>query len=144
MISVIEYNKKYKSDVLALIKKVLFEIFGSKPKKLEIEKGFTQKGSKLLLAKDNDKIIGISGILRQNDSVGRIKKMYILKDYRNKGLGQKLFDKIRKFAKKNKYKRLILSTTPEMQSAIHFYQKNGFKEYKTIKSKNQIFFEKIL
>ena len=70
--------------------------------------------------------------------------MYVARPYRRRGLGRKLYNISELFAKKQGYKKIILSTTPQMKSAIEFYKKNGFKYYNQNKKRNQLYFRKIL
>ncbi len=139
-----KFDKEDKKQVLALIGKILFEIFRVKPKKLELDKGLFKKDAILYVAEDTGKIIGTIGIKKYKKDIARLKKMYLEKFYRGKGVSQKLFEKAQAFAKKSGYKKIILSTTPQMKGAIKFYEKNGFIKYRVNKRKNQIFFYKNL
>ena len=122
-----------------LVKNVLFEIFDSRPEKIE-----QLDNIKLfLVAEDNGKIVATIALIEKNKDFV-VKRLYVDKDYRNKGLAQRLYIKIEDFARKNKIKMLKLSTTPKMKSANIFYKKNGFEETSHNKEANQIFFEKTL
>lgn len=57
---------------------------------------------------------------------------YINAEYRNLGIGQRLYDLFLDFAEKEKYKEIILCTFKEFDKAIKFYEKRGFKLYETI------------
>jgi N-acetylglutamate synthase-like GNAT family acetyltransferase len=135
-----KYNKKDNEQVKQLINKTLWEIFDSKPSKLEDLNDMGKNFEIFLVAEHQNKIIGTIALKRK----GIIKRMYIYKKYRNKGLAKKLYNKIEIFAKKKKIKKLRLSTTPQMKYAINFYTKNGFKKIKENKKTNQVFFEKKL
>ncbi len=139
-----KYRPTDKKQLINLIKKILQEIFKSKPKKLEIDKQFFAKGGILFVLEHNKKIIGSVGIIKHKPKLARLKKTYLQKQFRGTGLAQKLLNKAVNFAKQKGYKKIILSTTSQMKAAIKFYQKHGFKKYKTNKKKNQIFFQKQL
>jgi len=140
--SKIKIRKYIESDIVLvdnLVKNILFEIFNSRPERIE-----ELENIKLfLVVEDGGRVVGtIALIEKSSDFV--VKRLYVDKNYRNKGLAQKLYNKVEDFARKNKIKRLKLSTTPEMKSAIAFYNKNGFNEISRNEDKNQIFFEKEL
>ena len=134
-----KFENKDRKQVITLIGKILYEIFKAKPKGVELGKGLFKKGGVLYVAEEKGKIIGTIGIRKQIGRTARLKKMYIEKSYRGTGLAQKLYNTIESFAKKKRYRKIILSTTPEMKAAIKFYKKQGFVEYMCNKRKNQIF-----
>ena len=53
--------------------------------------------------------------------------MAILPAARGNKIGEKLLTQIEKFAIANRYERLLLSTTPFLDRAIHLYEKFGFR-----------------
>ena len=69
--------------------------------------------------------------------------MYVLKEHRKQGVGEKLFLKAFSFSKKKGYNRIILCTYPEMKEAIKFYKKHGFKEFKN-DGKGEIYLERFI
>jgi len=137
---IVKYRREYEKKVQKLIKTVLFEIFGQH--KLNPFENFEEYAI-FYVTIDKNKVIGSCG-LRTDKNLGTVKRMYVYKNYRNRGLAQKMYNKLEVFAKKNKIKVLELSTTPQMINAIRFYKKNGFKKTgKDIKA-NKIFFRKKL
>ena len=46
---------------------------------------------------------------------------------RGRGIGKLLLQRVEKFASANRYKRLILNTTPFLASAIRLYERFGFQ-----------------
>lgn len=137
-----KFDENDKKQVLALIEKVLYELFKVKPKKIEFDKGLFKKNGILYVAEDKGKIVGIVGIKKHKGGIARLKKMYIEKSYRGTGLSQKLYNKAQSFAESKEYNKIILSTTQQMKAAIRFYEKNGFVKYRINKRTNQIFFYK--
>lgn len=134
-----QYKEKDKEQLIKLIEDCLYQIFKVKPKKIEWDRKVI-----LYVAEYKGKIIGSVGIKKQINGIARLKKMYVAKSYRRKGLGEKLYRKAESFVKKQRYKKIILSTTPQMREAIAFYKKNGFNYYRTNKKRNQLFFRKEL
>ncbi|MBA3286334.1 MAG: MarR family transcriptional regulator, partial [Nitrosopumilus sp.] len=76
---------------------------------------------------ENGKIIGSVGLKKINDQFGEIKKFFVTKEYRGKGVAQKLMKNLFKAALKHKFDILVLGTVDKLYSAHKFYIKNGFK-----------------
>jgi len=138
-------TQKDSLEIKKLVGKVLPEIFKIKtPAKVLKDLDDIKENYVLFyVAEDNGKIVGCAG-LKIYRGKPRLKRMYILKSYRRKGLGQKFLNKVLKYCKDKKYKKIILSTTPQMKKARQFYEANGFKRIKEDKKKNMIFFERKL
>lgn len=133
-----EYKDKDKKRVIKTIKEVLYEIFKQKPTKIDDLNNIKKNFDIFYVVEDNHKIIGTIGLQKHKDKIARLKRLYLKKEYRGKGIGEKLLNRIINFAKL-KYNKIILSTYPEMERAILLYKKNGFKEFKR---NEQIWFEK--
>lgn len=88
-------------------------------------------GHQFFLAEDSDETLGFIGI-EPNYEPGKLKihKIYILPSAQGKGVGKKLFSKIREVAKENRQKTLTLNVNKENKPAIDFYLHSGFKEVK--------------
>jgi len=63
---------------------------------------------------------------------GQIGRMAVLKEYRNQGIGSTLLAFVLQTAAQNRHKKVYLHA---QTSAIHFYEKQGFKAY------GEIFYE---
>jgi ribosomal protein S18 acetylase RimI-like enzyme len=92
--------------------------------------------SEFYFAKDNDHVIGYlklntgaSQTEKQSGNAVEIERIYVLKEYHGKNIGQILCDKAIERAKQNKADYLWLGVWEENPRAIKFYQKNGFVEY---------------
>jgi GNAT superfamily N-acetyltransferase len=104
------------------------------------------------LLKQAGVIIGMGGLRKVRENIGEIKRMYIREEYRGKGYGRALLDKLIKKAKDFGYHKIFLDTGPFLIPAIHLYKSFGFvrrEEYpetevpKQIRSK-WIYMEKTL
>ena len=135
-----KYNPKDNNEVEKLIRTTLCEIFGKH--KIPPFENFSEYNYFLVM---EDKDIMIATIaLKIIENKGVVKRLYVKKEYRKKGIAQKLYDKIEELARKNNINILELSTTPQMNDAIEFYKKNGFKKTRKNTKANSIFFEKRL
>ena len=84
----------------------------------------------LILIKERliGKFVGCAGIRKIEDRIAELKRMYIQKSHRNKGLGEQLLNQSINLAKDLKYKKIRLDTVSTMISAIKLYRVKGFKE----------------
>jgi len=82
-----------------------------------------------LLAKKGKKIIGSAGLKELSKEEALMKRFYVAKDFRGKGVAPLIFEKIKDFAKEQNYKVIVLDTFQNNFRAKRFYQKLGFKPY---------------
>ncbi|MCK5151370.1 MAG: GNAT family N-acetyltransferase [Candidatus Thorarchaeota archaeon] len=82
----------------------------------------------LLILEDTGKVIGMGALQRFNENVGEIKRMYIKPEYRGKGFGKKLLQKLVALGKDCEYSSLRLDTGGFMDTAQHVYTSVGFKK----------------
>ncbi|MCG8305898.1 MAG: GNAT family N-acetyltransferase [Cytophagales bacterium] len=75
-----------------------------------------------------NKLVGTVGLLKLNEDTCELRKMYLLREHRGKGLGKILMDKIIKIAKEKKYRKIELETASVLKEAIKLYEKYGFRE----------------
>lgn len=64
--------------------------------------------------------------------------VYIHRDWRGKGVGQKLLTALEAFAKENDFHKLILGTFPFNQNGQGLYHKMGFYEVGTFKNQGKL------
>lgn len=84
----------------------------------------------MLLAKCGDKIVGCASL---NRLPRRMKHrgdlaISVAKDYWNKGIGSRLLENIIVFARENDFHSIDLQVRSDNKSAIHLYEKYGFKK----------------
>ena len=66
--------------------------------------------------------------LKDNDAL-EIERIYVIKEFHGKNVGQLLFDKAIEIAKENHVAYVWLGVWEENKRAIKFYTKNGFVEF---------------
>ena len=76
----------------------------------------------------DDNIIGMGTLRILRKGLGEIKRMYIQPDYRGKGLGKALLNKLIDAAKEFELEKIYLETGPFMEAAQHIYKKAGFSD----------------
>jgi putative acetyltransferase len=86
-------------------------------------------GSAYFIAEENGIILGGAGIFPTEGlplGTCELVKMYLSKDARGKGLGQKMISFSIQWAKENGYQQVYLETMPELKKAVHVYEQFGF------------------
>ena len=82
----------------------------------------------IILAKADDEFVGVACMRDLGKSVAEIRRMYVKPDYRGKGLGRKILNKLVSESKRLNFRFLRLDTVPDMESAIHLFVSKGFYE----------------
>lgn len=135
-IKIIECRYGEREDVIKFLVQITSEEFGFSNWKdyfehKLVEKYKTGKNNFWIALNKENKIIGTCGGLQQTDKIIKMNCFYIKSEYRNLGIGKKLYDLFLNFAKRENYKEIILCTFKEFDIAIKFYEKRGFKLYET-------------
>ncbi|TCT20039.1 acetyltransferase (GNAT) family protein [Melghiribacillus thermohalophilus] len=90
----------------------------------------SQENSTIIVAEDDSKLIGyvmaMGGLARRNRHSAYL-VAGLLKDYRNKGIGTKMFQTLLSWAQKKGLHRLELTVIAHNDAAIALYKKMGFK-----------------
>lgn len=79
---------------------------------------------------ENEEVLGGAGIKHLKDfedEVCELQKMYFSPKIRGKGYGKLMFEKCLDAAKKLGYKKCYLESASILKTAIHIYEKYGFK-----------------
>lgn len=112
--------------------KYLVEGFSLEKLKTELN----DKNSEFYFAKLGENIIGYlklnfgqSQTELKNDSALEIERIYVLKEFYGKKVGQTLYDKAIQIAQSKNAEYIWLGVWEENPRAINFYKKNGFVEF---------------
>lgn len=88
------------------------------------------------IAKYEGKVVGlIIGMIESNsrlelpNEIGYIGLLTVLKDYRRKGIGKELVDKLKDWFKEKKITEIELFTTINNEESRRFWDKSGYKVY---------------
>jgi GNAT superfamily N-acetyltransferase len=84
---------------------------------------FDRPGEALFAAYVDHQLVGVGGLTRQIDEVGRVRRLYILPSARRAGVGRALMKTIVEAAKSH-FKTLVLRT--DNPDAAKFYESLGF------------------
>ena len=91
---------------------------------------------KILLFKENEKIVGLVVGIVNNEEVtridfkapkrGRITELVVAKEYRDKHIGKKLLDSMKDYLKSIGCEKIMIAVFGYNENAIKFYEKNGY------------------
>jgi putative acetyltransferase len=95
----------------------------------DFQHSYSENGGAFLVLCENGRIIGTGALRRLEDTVGEIKRLWLLPEYQGQGLGYKMMLRLFDIARENGYTTIRLETSPKYQQrAVAFYQKMGFYE----------------
>ena len=84
------------------------------------------RGGAFLVAEAAGRLVGCGGLLPLKGGRGEIRRMYLLKQARGRGLGRRLLSRLVARARARGLRRLLLETSPRFQDAIALYLSAGF------------------
>ena len=87
----------------------------------------TENIKNVLIFYDNQKPVGCGAFKAYDVNTAEIKRMYVLPEYRGKGIAPKILNELEVWSKELNYKKCILETGIKLQSAIALYLKSGYK-----------------
>lgn len=124
------YDESKKDEIKELVLGVLlehgFEYDRLKDADLKDINGYYfAKGGTFFMGLENGRVIGTAGVRKLKDGRGEIRRIYLKKEFRNKGYGKRLFLAALEFAEKN-CSGAVLKTDATLKKAIDMYLKNGF------------------
>lgn len=94
----------------------------------DVDSHYFENGGIFLVLIDEGRVVGSGAIRRLNDDICELKRMWLLNEYRGRGLGHKMAQILLEFANNTGYKKIRLDLlNPQKQTqAIEFYKRMGF------------------
>jgi putative acetyltransferase len=129
-------NNKDCESVARLVYGVLIE-YGLKPDPgctdtdlRDIESSYFDRGGTFYVLEEEDgSVIGAYGLYPMDERTCELRKMYLDKAHRGKGLGKLLLEDGLSKARQLGFERMILETASVLKEAIALYKSYGFVEY---------------
>jgi putative acetyltransferase len=91
--------------------------------------GYAPPSGRLLLAEYGGQLVGCVALHQLEPSISEMKRLYLRPQFRGKGLGGALADRIIAEAREIGYQRIRLDTVePVMKDAVAMYRRLGFRE----------------
>jgi GNAT superfamily N-acetyltransferase len=82
----------------------------------------------LLGAFEGDVLVGTGGVRQIDADSGEIVRLWLLRDFRARGVGRQLVERLLQFAQTTGWKRLRLDTSVRCKEAVALFRKVGFRE----------------
>ena len=96
----------------------------------DIEQAYITNGGAFdVLADETGAIIGCVGLYRIDHAVCELRKMYLDRAYRGRGLGKRLMEHAMDQARQLGFRRVILESASVLHEAIAMYINYGFRRY---------------
>lgn len=137
-----QYSLMTKSFVLGVLSCEGFEYDPLKDSDLDdVEGVYLRNGGAFFLFLDENKVVGTSAVKALGSGVCEIKRIYVRKECRGKGIGSAMFTTALRHAEK-KFSRIRLKTDHSLERAMSMYFKSGFTVVK--EESGIIYYEKVL
>lgn len=96
----------------------------------DIESSYFERGGTFLVLEERDSsIVGAYGLYPIQQHTCELRKMYLHKAYRGRGLGKFILEDALSKAKQLGFKKMVLETASVLKEAITLYKSYGFVEY---------------
>lgn len=118
-----EIERHYKVDLT----KTLGSVHSYVARMLDELELYQPPGGAFYFLEDEGSIIGMCALKKLNPEIGEIKRMYIKPNYRGKGYGKKMIEKLISRSKELGYSSIRLDTGPFMKQAQKVYRSSGFE-----------------
>lgn len=128
-----EYSAAHRHQVIDMVLGIQREEFGlpitiqDQPDLSDISSFFLKRGN-FWVATEDGRVVGTIGAFDLGDGNAVLRKMFVKKEYRGKGVSKGLLAELLEWAKRSGFRRVCLGTTPLYLAAHRFYEKNGFVE----------------
>lgn len=88
----------------------------------------TESVNTVVVAYQDENPVGCGCFKKYDNETVEIKRMFVKKENRGKGIAKMILTKLENWAIDNRYKKSILETGIKQNEAINFYQKFGYKK----------------
>jgi GNAT superfamily N-acetyltransferase len=132
-IQIVEYSAAHRQEVIDMVLGIQREEFGlpitikDQPDLEDIERFFLKQGN-FWVATEDGRVVGTVGAFDLGGGNAVLRKMFVKKEHRGKGVSKALLNVLLEWAKRSSFRRVYLGTTPKYLAAHRFYEKNGFVE----------------
>lgn len=86
----------------------------------------TSASKRLYLVRDGDTPIGYFSYARQSEAEMKLEQLYLLADYRGRGIGRDMLTFVETAARQLGCTRMMLTVNKQNRDSIRVYEKNGY------------------
>lgn len=101
---------------------------------VDIPNAYQDAGGAFWVVNDGRGVIGTVAVLPQENDTCELRRLYIKKSHRGKGLGSRLINTVVGWALAGGFRRIVLWSDVLFEAAHHLYVKHGFTPTDTIRS----------
>lgn len=130
-----EFRREDEVELRILIQKGLGQRFGFIDESLNpdlhtLYDYYSTHGVTFLVVEADQAMIGCGALIREHGSreVARIVRVSVRQDYQGQGIGRAISQRLIEAAGANGFKRLLVETNADWNSALRLYQSLGFQE----------------
>jgi ribosomal protein S18 acetylase RimI-like enzyme len=87
-----------------------------------------REGQRIWVVESAGKVVGCIAIVRSGDKEAQLRWFLLTPETRGKGLGKRLMEEAVEYSHKAGYRRIILWTFDELETAIALYRRWGFEK----------------
>ncbi|MBN1676861.1 MAG: GNAT family N-acetyltransferase [Kiritimatiellae bacterium] len=80
------------------------------------------------VAQRDGQIVGTVAVKEDDRNTALLRRVFVRKEFRNKGYGKKLLAKALQFCEEHHYRQVMFHGTDRMETALQLCLKNGFEE----------------
>lgn len=91
-------------------------------------KTFPDKYILLLIARDEEQVIGAVGLIPHKESSCEMKRLFVMPGVQSKGAGRALCEELMREEKALGYREMVLDTLKRLEAANALYKNLGFEE----------------
>lgn len=84
------------------------------------------QGLAMLLVRRDGLPVGCGGIRMEEAAAAELKRMYVIPEERGRGIATELVARLERMAAERGASRMVLDTTPRMESAVRLYERLGY------------------
>ncbi len=84
------------------------------------------QGLAMMLARRDGRPVGCGGIRLEDAATAELKRMYVVPEERGRGIATELVGRLERAAAEQGATRMVLDTTPRMETAVRLYQRLGY------------------
>jgi putative acetyltransferase len=130
-----DYRPGDEEDVFRIVKHVLAEYgLATNPEKTDadlkdIHRSYILGGGAFRILESDGRPIGSYGLYASTQESCELRKMYLLPEFRGRGLGRRMMEDALCVAKGLKFIEMTLETNSRLKEAIGLYKSYGFTEF---------------
>ncbi|MGD6831240.1 GNAT family N-acetyltransferase [Sutcliffiella halmapala] len=111
----------------------LYERFGwidsdCNPDLESIYKTYMTSGNIFLIGTFRNLPVATGGLLAEGIDIVRMARISVLKEFRGQGFAKQIIEELERLSEQRNYKKIVLETIIEWESAIDLYKKMGYEE----------------